>query len=222
MNKSVPVDQVPAASVAGSENPDGGGPPPLDEHQIAAIIFDSISEGVFTVDHACRITAFNRAAETISGFMRQEAVGQFCFDIFRSDICQSRCALRNTMANGKETHDVRVTILTRDGRRVPISVHTTLLRDPSGQVVGAAEFFRDMSALENLRHELDNARQFGKLVSSNQKMQKIFGLLPQIAESECNVLIQGPSGSGKELVAEAIHNLSPRKDNRYIRINCAD
>ena len=222
MTQTHPGEEETAAPAADSDRPDAGAAgSALSEREIAGIIFDSITEGVFTVDHDCRITAFNRAAESISGFLRQEAVGQFCFDIFRSDICQSRCALRHTMANGKEAHDTRVTIITRDGRRVPISVHTTLLRDPTGRIVGAAEFFRDMSALENLRHELDNARHFGKLVSSNQKMQKIFGLLPQIAESECNVLIQGPSGSGKELVAEAIHNLSPRKDNRYIRINCA-
>jgi len=64
-----------------------------EEREIAAIIFDSISDGVFTVDRNCRITALNRAAESISGFSREEAIGQYCFDIFRSDICQSRCAL---------------------------------------------------------------------------------------------------------------------------------
>jgi PAS domain S-box-containing protein len=192
-----------------------------EEREIAAIIFDSISDGVFTVDQDCRITAFNKAAEAISGFRREEAVGQYCFDIFRSDICQSRCALRHTLANGKPVEDTRVTIITRDGRHVPISVRTTILRDKSGKQVGAVEFFRDLSAIENLRNQLDQAKQFGKLLSCNIKMQKIFAILPQIAESECNVLIQGPSGSGKELIAETIHKLSPRKENRYIRVNCA-
>jgi transcriptional regulator with PAS, ATPase and Fis domain len=59
------------------------------------------------------------------------------------------------------------------------------------------------------------------LVSCNEKMQRIFNLLPQIAASECNVLVQGPSGSGKELLAQALHNLSPRKHNAYLPINCA-
>jgi PAS domain S-box-containing protein len=215
--------EAPPAGPPAADQPDGSPEPPrqLGEREIAGIIFDSISEGVFTVDQNCRITAFNRAAENISGFLRDEAIGQFCFDIFRSDICQTQCALRNTLANGAALKASRVTIITRDGRKVPISISTTLLRDPSGQSVGAAEFFRDLSALENLEHELENARQFGKLVSSNVKMQKVFSLLPQIAESECNVLIQGASGTGKELIAEAIHNFSPRKHNRYIRINCA-
>ncbi|MBN1609487.1 MAG: sigma 54-interacting transcriptional regulator [Polyangiaceae bacterium] len=215
--------EAPPAAPPNLADANGPSEPPrqLGEREIAAIIFDSISEGVFTVDQDCRITSFNRAAESISGFLRDEAIGQYCFDIFRSDICQTQCALRNTLANGTALNANRVTIITRDGRKVPISISTTLLRDASGRAVGAAEFFRDLSALENLEQQLENARQFGKLISSNLKMQKVFSLLPQIAESECNVLIQGPSGSGKELIAEAIHNLSPRKHNRYIRINCA-
>jgi len=193
----------------------------MNEQEIASIIFNSICEGVFTVDHECRITSFNKAAEKMSGFKREEAVGQYCFDIFRSDICQTRCALRNTLANGKSIHDMRVTIITREGRKVPISVSTTILRDHGNNRIGAVEFFRDLSEIENLRTQLDDAKQVGKLVSCNMQMQKIFSMLPQIAESECSVLVQGPSGSGKELIAEAIHNFSPRRNNRYIRINCA-
>jgi len=193
----------------------------MDDREIAAIIFESITEGVFTVDQNCRITSFNKAAEQISGFSREEAIGQYCFDIFRTDICQSQCALRYTLKNGKTSSENRVTIITREGKRVPISVRTNLLRDDDGERLGAVEFFRDLSALENLRERLDQAKHFGKLISGNPKMQRLFSLLPQIAESECNVLIQGPSGSGKELIAESIHNFSPRKNSRYIRINCA-
>jgi PAS domain S-box-containing protein len=193
----------------------------MSEKEIATIIFNSISEGVFTVDHECRITSFNKAAEKISGFSHAEAIGQYCFDIFRSDICQSRCALRNTLANGKPIHDTRVTIITRNGNSVPISVSTTILKDSDDNCIGAVEFFRDLSAIENLQSQLDDVKQFGKLISCNIQMQKMFSLLPQIAKSECNVLIQGPSGSGKELIAEAIHNFSPRKSNRYICVNCA-
>jgi PAS domain S-box-containing protein len=210
------AEEESAAPAAGSP----GGPAPS-EREIATIIFESISDGVFTVDGDCRITSFNRAAEAISGFTRDEATGQYCFDVFHSDICQSHCALRNTLANGRPIHDTRVTIISRDGRKVPISVSTTILRDANNRSIGAVEFFRDLSAIEDLRHQLDDAKHLGKLVSGNAQMQKIFSLLPQIAQSECNVLIHGPSGSGKELIAEAIHNFSPRKSSRYVRINCA-
>jgi PAS domain S-box-containing protein len=193
----------------------------VEQEDISKIIFESISDGVFTTDHDCRITSFNRAAEKISGFRRHDAIGKFCFDIFRTDLCQTRCALRNTLENGKPVDNVRVTIITRDGRKVPISVSTTVLRDAERRHLGAVEFFRDLSEIENLKDKVFKLNEAENLVSGNEKMQHLFELLPEIAESECNVLVQGPSGSGKELMAQALHNLSPRRNNSYIRINCA-
>lgn len=189
--------------------------------RIAAIIFDSITDGVFTTDHDCRITSFNRAAEQMTGFTREQAVGRYCFDIFRTEICQSRCALRHTLADGNPDSNVRVTIVTRDGRPLPIGVSTTILRDKSGEVVGAVEFFRDLSVEEALRERLRRMDAFANLRSDNKRMHRMLDLLPEVAAAECNVLIQGPSGSGKELIAQAIHNLSPRRHGPYVRVNCA-
>ena len=189
--------------------------------EIAAIIFDSIMEGVFTTDPDCRITSFNRAAEQITGFTREQAVGRYCFDIFRTEICQSRCALRHTLADGKPVSNDRVTIITRDGRSIPISVSTTILRDKRGEAVGAVEFFRDLSVEEELRERLNRMDAFANLRSNNERMQRMLDLLPEVAVAECNVLIHGPSGSGKELIGQAIHNLSPRRHGPYVRVNCA-
>jgi PAS domain S-box-containing protein len=189
--------------------------------EIAAIIFDCITDGVFTTDQDCRVTSFNRAAEKMTGFTRQQAVGRYCFDIFRTEICQSRCALRHTLADGKAIANVRVTIMTRDGRPLPVSVSTTILRDKQGKVIGAVEFFRDLSVEEALRERLSRMDAFANLRSNNDRMQRMLDLLPEVAAAECNVLIHGPSGSGKELIAQALHNLSPRRHGPYVRVNCA-
>ncbi|MFO8057746.1 MAG: sigma 54-interacting transcriptional regulator [bacterium] len=185
------------------------------------LIFDSITEGVFTTDEDCRITSFNRAAEAITGFHRQEAIGQYCFDVFRTDLCHTKCALRYSLESGMPVSNVRVNIMNREGVKVPISVSTSVLYDREGRSLGAVEIFRDMSALEELKKQLHEADSFEKMVSRNKEMQEIFNLIPDVAESDCNVLIQGPSGSGKELLARAIHKLSSRRDRPYIRVNCA-
>jgi len=200
-----------------------GDEPSMEEREakISRIIFESIDEGVFTTDPECRITSFNRAAEHITGFGREDAIGKYCFDIFRSDVCHSQCALRNTLQNGKPVRNARATIISREGKEIPVSLSTEVLRDPGGNAIGAVEFFRDLSELENLQEQISKMHTFRNLVSGNEKMQRIFDLLPEVAESECSVLIQGPSGSGKELIAQAIHDLSPRRNNAYIRINCA-
>ncbi|MCB2198874.1 sigma 54-interacting transcriptional regulator [bacterium] len=187
---------------------------------ISRIIFQSIRDGVFTVNKDCRITSFNPAAEEITGFTRDEAVGKHCFDIFRTEVCHTHCALKDTLKSKEPIKNARVTIITREGCEIPIMVSTTLLRDDQEKVVGAVEFFQDISTLEQLRDRLNRENTLENIISVNQKMRQIIELLPDIAESECNVLIQGPSGSGKELIAQAIHNLSPRKYGSYIRINC--
>ncbi|MEW5946172.1 MAG: sigma 54-interacting transcriptional regulator [bacterium] len=191
------------------------------EREIFEIIFNSINEGVFSTDRDCRVTSFNTAAEKISGFKKEEVIGQYCFDIFRTDLCQSQCALRTTIQQGKPIDNVRVNILTRDGRSVPINVSTTVLVNEDGEVFGALEFFRDLSEIEELRKQLSGSFKFNDLVSSNAEMKELFNLLPEVAQSECNVLIQGPSGSGKELFAKALHTLSSRKNGQYIKVNCA-
>jgi len=191
------------------------------DEKLAGIIFQSISDGVFTVNRDCIITSFNEAAEQITGFSAEDAIGKHCFEIFRTEVCHRSCALRDTLANHGPVENARVTIITEEGCEIPISVSTTLLKDEKGETVGAVEFFRDLTEVEHLRHAIDQARSLKGIVSASDSMQRLIAMLPSIAESECNVLVQGPSGSGKELFAQAIHNLSPRRYGPYIRINCA-
>jgi len=186
-----------------------------------AIILDSIAEGVFTVDLQWRITSFNRAAERITGFNRDEAIGQYCYEIFRSDQCFERCPLKETMETGKTIVDREVRILDRYNREVPVSVSTALLRDEDGEIIGGVETFRDLSALKELQDEVREKYTFGDIVTRNPRMLEILKVLPEVAVSDATVLIQGESGTGKELFARAIHDLSPRKDGPLVKVNCA-
>jgi PAS domain S-box-containing protein len=189
-------------------------------HHVTEIILESISDGVFTVDHEWRITSFNRAAEVITGIPREEAVGKICREIFRSNMCESDCALRRTLKLGKSFIDTSTHIITKEGRHIPVVVSTSLLKDTDGKVLGGVETFRDMSLVEELRKELEGRFQVGDMVSRNPGMHKIFRILPQVAESDSTVLIQGETGTGKELLARAIHELSPRCKKPFIAINC--
>jgi len=184
------------------------------------IILDSIADGVFTVDQDWRITSFNRAAERITQVPAERAIGQRCSDVFHADICESSCALRETMETGKELIDRPARILDDHGRAVPISISTAVLRGPDGALLGAVETFRDLSALEQLRREIRHQYTFEDIVGKSQALQRVFGLLPDIAESDTSVLIEGSSGSGKELLARAVHNLSPRRKQPFIAVNC--
>jgi PAS domain S-box-containing protein len=184
-------------------------------------ILDSVTEGVFTVSPDWRITSFNRAAEEVTGFSRAHALGRYCWEVFRASICETECALRQTLDTGSPVMNKAIYIVNADGKKIPISICTGVLRDARKKVIGGVETFRDLSLVEELRKELSGRYTFADIISKNHQMQQIFKILPDIAESESTVLIEGPTGSGKELIARAIHNLSHRRDNHLVAVNCA-
>jgi len=187
---------------------------------VTEIILESISDGVFTVNHEWRITSFNRAAEEITGVARGEAIGRYCWEVFRSNMCEGDCALRRTMKEGRSYVSSSTYIINSDKKRIPISVSTAPLRNASGEILGGVETFRDNTVVEELRRELSGSFQQGDMVSRSRLMKKIFAVLPQIAESDSTVLIEGDTGTGKELMAKALHDLSTRREKPFIAINC--
>jgi len=185
------------------------------------IILDSINEGVFTIDSDWRITSFNTAAERITGVLRDEAVGHWCYEIFHASICESACALRRTMSDGNPVVNATAFIVNHSGATVPIRISTALLKDEDDRVIGGVETFQDLSQVEELKKELRARYSFQDIIGRSPAMVRLFEMLPRIADSTSTVLIEGASGTGKELFARAIHNLSPRKQKRFIAVNCA-
>ncbi len=183
-------------------------------------ILDSITDGVFTVDAEWRITFFNRAAQRITGVPRASALGRRCSEVFRASICESACALAQTIASGRPIVNKVVYIVDPQGSRIPISVSTAVLRDATGAMTGGVETFRDLRQVEALRKALESRYAFQDIVGRSAAMRELFELLPVVAPHDTTVLIEGESGTGKELVARAIHDLSPRRRRRFVAVNC--
>lgn len=188
---------------------------------VANIILDSIADGVFTIDMDFRITSLNNAACRILGLAsKEEAIGKLCFEIFHANICEHSCALRETMQTGKNIINKPVYIVNKSGEKHTISISTALLKDEQGNIIGGVETFRDISDIETLRKKIESTYSFEDIISKNKQMQQIFSILPDIALSDSSVLIEGPSGSGKELIAGAIHSLSRRREKPFVVVNC--
>ncbi len=184
-------------------------------------ILDSVNEGVFTVDLEWKLTSFNRGAEKITGITRNEAIGRPCYEVLRANICEKECAIQHTITSGKPVVNATAYIINRGGKRIPVRLSTALVKDAGGNVVGGVETFQDLTQIEELQKELEGKYTLEDIIGRSPVMKKIFAILPQIAQSSSTVLIHGESGTGKELFARAIHNLSDRKGERFVPVNCA-
>jgi PAS domain S-box-containing protein len=190
------------------------------DQRFLELIMSSVADGVFTVDRNWCITSFNCAAERITGVSSSKAIGKRCSEVFHANICEQGCALRQTLKTGRQRVNLPARILNSKGLSIPISLSTAVLCDEDGTLLGAVETFRDLSDLEQLRREIKQRYTFEDIVGKSKAFRKIFAILPDIAESDSTVLIEGSSGSGKELLARAVHNLSSRRKQAYVAVNC--
>jgi len=183
-------------------------------------IINSISEGVITIDLDFNIKFINKSAGRILGIDIADAIGKKCYDIMNTKICNENCPFNQALMTKEPVID-RPVCLYQQKNPKPISVSATLLYDDTGNIIGCVETFRDLSRLEALRKELQKRYTFEDIIGKSSVMQNIFELIEIVSSSNTNVLIEGESGVGKELIVRAIHSQSMRKDKPLISINCS-
>jgi PAS domain S-box-containing protein len=186
-------------------------------------LFENLAEAVFTINKRWRITGFNRRAEEVTGFKRQEVLGLYCWDIFKSDRCQTDCPLKATLSDHITRTDQDVRMINKGGRSLNVLVNTSIIKDKKDAVVGAVEFFRPLTLVGRptgvkLR---DSPPPEIEIIGQSATLTNLLRLLPDIAASEANVVIEGESGTGKELFAKAIHHQSPRAQGPFVAVNCS-
>lgn len=127
-------------------------------------ILASMHGGLFTIDKDARITSFNRAAERITGFKKEEVLNKKCYTVLRSNLCRSKCFLKKTLETGESMFNDDAIILNKEGKEIPVNVTTSALRTNNNVIIGVLEIFRDLTERkqlwDKLREERDKARQY--------------------------------------------------------------
>lgn len=120
--------------------------------------------GILAVNRNARITSFNRAAEEITGFKRDEVLNKQCCDVLRSDLCKETCPIKEVLESGKPVFSYEVKIISKTGNKVPVNITTSPLRSRQNEIIGAVENFRDLTKHKGLwgklRQERNRAQQY--------------------------------------------------------------
>jgi PAS domain S-box-containing protein len=184
-------------------------------------ILDSLMEGIIAHDKQRRILYFNREAERLTGYTRKEVVGRDCHQVFGSPLCGSRCSFCGGAPNTWTQVSYPVNIIARGGEARRIEMSVTGMTDEKGCFVGVLAAFRDVTDLIGLQIRLGQLTGFAGIIGQDPKMLQIYEQIRDLATNDYPVHVTGETGTGKELVAAAIHEESRRGGGPFVPINCA-
>jgi PAS domain S-box-containing protein len=185
------------------------------------IILNNLDIGILTVDRSGHVTFFNRQLELITGYSRKELLGKSFAKIFRKKSGENLLMFDEIIADGIARANIKNDIVTKKGQILPISANYMALKNEEGHIVGGLATISDLSLMYQLSSAIKDRYTFYDMVGRDAAMQKIFEMVPVVAASDATVLIAGPTGTGKDLVAKVIHNASARENRPLVKVNCA-
>ena len=179
---------------------------------------DEIPVGLAVLDLNRRVKLFNRALEALTGITSQVAAGIPCQYLLRSNLCHQGCPI-DLVSDNSEAICVEADIINRNRQKIPVRINAAPILDLEGNLVAYLESVEDMRSLEPV-DQVSRSFGFGKLIGASRDIQRIFQVLPVIAQTDSSVLITGQTGTGKDILAEAIHQASDRAKGPFIKVNC--
>lgn len=183
-------------------------------------ILDNLKEGIIAHDLNRRILFFNHEAEKITGYSRKEVLGRDCHDAMGGPFCGSRCSFCGEVQIFDKKKECQLNIIKKDGESRRIEMSTSMMKDNSGKFVGILVSFKDITDLFNLKKMAGKLTRFSNIIGQDSKMLLVYQQIRDVANYDYPVYILGETGTGKELVATAIHNEGLRANGPFVPINC--
>jgi len=194
-------------------------------------IIESVQDGIIIVDAQGKFIAANYSAQLITGYSEEHLKGRSC----RLLNCTG-CKIKGT-GKGKDwcslfsaglIRDKKCMITDSKNRTIPIVKTATVLFDDKGEIVGAVETLKDITENINYKHELASIKRiyqvddgFHGIIGRTPVMQNLYEHIESVASLDTPVMILGQSGTGKEMVAKALHETGNRATKPFIKVNCA-
>jgi two-component system response regulator AtoC len=180
---------------------------------------DEIPLGIVVLDIQRRIVLINRAFEALSGFSMEDARGIPCFHILRSKLCIQKCPLKK-MDSNSESISVESDMINKERELIPVLINLSPIKDNEGNLTGFLETVEDLRPLKEVDAKTQQAYGFRHIIGKSREMTRLFQTVPLVAQNDSAVLITGETGTGKDVLAEAIHQASNRAKGPFVKINC--
>ncbi|RQD60268.1 sigma-54 interaction domain-containing protein [Desulfonatronovibrio magnus] len=182
-------------------------------------ILDEIPVGAALLDGERRILLINRALAALTGYDQFEARGLVCSSIIRSSMCLQQCPLND--CDSREYPFIQSNIINRQRQKIPVRISVSPINGLNGKHAGYFQLVEDLRAQQKSDWKKDHGARFGTLIGTSPQIEKVFSILPMVAQTDSSILITGESGTGKDVVAEAIHLASDRAKEPFVKVNCA-
>ncbi|MBW2000403.1 MAG: sigma 54-interacting transcriptional regulator, partial [Deltaproteobacteria bacterium] len=192
----------------------------FDERQLKSIL-DSLEIGIFTTTRGGHISFFNRRAEAITGFDRKDILGKSCSLILDSEAALGKSLLDQSIRDGSPRSVKKLVLRTKRSESIPVEANYMALKNDRGAVIGGLVTIQDLSLIDRLNREISKRYTYGDMVGKSPPMQRIFEVISVAAPTDTTLLIEGATGTGKDLLAKIVHNSSKRASGAFVKVNCA-
>ena len=188
-------------------------------------MLQTMSESLFMVDQKGVIVFCNKATTDLTGYNQDELIGNTC-SLFMFCACHenSDCVVFSKIRLSNYECQVKH----KSGKRIPVLKNAQVMINKNNETIGVIETLTDISKLKAVEKKLDiikskdqSKRFYEKIIGKSKIMQETFELLKLASTSNASILILGETGTGKELVADAIHKKSDRKKKPLVKVNCS-
>jgi len=186
------------------------------------IVFDSLPDGIVAIlDSDMNIATANKAISEMLQLPLKNIIGKKAGKIFKENIPDLIELLKETIQKRKGIRNYTIEIVSSSGEANSYLVNTAIIEEMRASEAGVVMILHDISELTRLRKIGLQMDRYGELIGKSEKMKEIYGLIETIKNYSSSILIVGETGTGKELVARTIHNMSARKNKPFVPVTCS-
>lgn len=191
------------------------------DHDNLKLVLDNLQLGIIAHTPDRIITVFNKEAEKITGYRKEEVLGRDCHIVFDSPFCGGKCSFCDSHTEfPTDTKEYPLNIITKDGRTRQLEMSVSAITGKDKVFKGVLASFRDVTDTFNLSLKAENLSNFAGIIGKDKAMQDIFRQIRDVALYNYPVHVSGETGTGKERVAYAIHDISSYGNGAFVPVNC--